>query len=415
MFFRCQSSMKIAIIKILFIWFSLTNLAIAQVKESDKLKRQQKELESKINFTENLLKNTAESKNNLTRDVILTSNKIQYRQELLNNINIQLKGLNSDIIQLNQEIQLLNQQLLLLENQYKNMIVQAYKMRSSSTSLFFILSADSYNQANRRLAYIEQITKFRADQIERIKSVKLELEASLKLLNEKKESQQNLISAKEREKRRYLNDRSQQVNSIKNLEGKEQELQRELLAQRKQSEEIKKAISRAINKEIEEARRRAKEKPKTLEETKELALSNAGFEANKGRLPWPVTKGEVTKGYGKQAHPLHVGVFTYNNGIDISTVKGASVRAVYKGVVSSVIIIPGAGKAVIIAHGNYRTIYSNLQEVYVQKGDQIETKQEIGSLLVGQDGKLSEAHFEIRKITPEGAISNINPSYWLVK
>ena len=185
--------------------------------------------------------------------------------------------------------------------------------------------------------------------------------------------------------------------------------------QRKKQEEIKKAIDKAINKEIAAQRAKEKKKPKTVAETKETSLNNKGFEANKGRLPWPVSKGEITKGYGKQPHPIHPGVYTYNNGVDITTVKGATVRAVYSGVVSSVIVIPGAGKAVIIAHGNYRTIYSNLQETYVQQGDKVIAKQEIGALLVGQNGTVSDVHFEIRKITNDGQIQNLNPTYWLYK
>jgi septal ring factor EnvC (AmiA/AmiB activator) len=186
-----------------------------------------------------------------------------------------------------------------------------------------------------------------------------------------------------------------------------------LIAQKQKSEEIKKAINKAINKEILAAREREKKKPKTLAETKETKLNNTGFEGNKGRLPWPVSKGEVTRGYGKQPHVFHAGIYTYNNGVDISTVKGSSVRTVYSGVVSSVIIIPGAGKAIIIAHGNYLTIYSNLQEAYVQKGDKVTAKQEIGSLLINTDGAMSEVHFEIRKITADGDIQILNPSYWL--
>jgi len=131
-------------------------------------------------------------------------------------------------------------------------------------------------------------------------------------------------------------------------------------------------------------------------------------------LPWPVSKGEITKGYGKQAHPLHINVFTYNNGVDITTVKGSTVRAVYAGEVTSVIVIPGAGKAVIIAHGEYRTIYSNLQATSVTKGDKVEVKQDIGYLIVNESGT-SDVHFEIRKITAEGEIINVNPTYWLAQ
>ncbi|MDX1348593.1 MAG: peptidoglycan DD-metalloendopeptidase family protein [Putridiphycobacter sp.] len=407
--------MKIAISKIVLLLALLLTVtfAIGQEKESEKLKRQQQELESKISFTENLIKTTENSKADLSGSITLISNKIQYREALLNNITVQLKSLNSDIKALNRELELLDQQLVSLEQQYKNMLIQTYKMRSESATVFFIISSTNFNQATKRLAYINQLTKYRADQIQRIKRLREEIEAKRLLVSQKKLDQESLIKNKEKEKTNYQKDRERRLAALKNLEGKEQKLQTELLAQKAKAADIKKAINAAIRKEIEAARKKEKAQPKTLAETKEIALSNSGFEGNKGKLPWPVAKGEITKGYGKQAHPVHAGVFTYNKGLDISTVKGASVRAVYKGEVTSVINIPGAGKAVIIAHGNYRTIYSNLQTAYVQAGDKIETKQEIGALITNADGSLSEVHFEIIKISNEGQITNLNPSYWI--
>jgi len=387
--------------------------SFGQGKESDRLKKQQKELQDKINFTENLLKNTSETKTNLTNTLGLISNKISYREELLNNINLQQKELNNEIIALEQEIQILESQLDLLIESYKEMVKLSYKLRDNNTSILFILSSDNFNQASKRMEYLDQITKYRTDQIKRIQSIKLELEESLVLLQDKKAEQDFLAKSKELEKDKYMRDLEKKKTYITNLNGKEKLLQDELIAQKKKSAEIKQAINKAINKEILAERERKKKKPKTVEETKETELSNAGFQANKGRLPWPVSKGEVTRGYGKQPHPVHSGIYTYNNGVDITTVKGSSVRAVYSGMVSSVIIIPGAGKAIIIAHGNYRTIYSNLQEVYVQKGDKVSAKQEIGSLLVNANDTMSEVHFEIRQITSEGDIKNLNPSYWL--
>lgn len=415
MCFPYPISMKIAISKIVLLLVCLQLFAVAfgQEKESDKLKRQQKELEDKISFTENLLKSTESNKANISGSINLISNKIQYREALLNNISIQLKSLNSDIKLLNRELDLLDVQLKSLEQQYKNMLVQTYKMRSESATVFFIISSSNFNQATKRMAYLNQLTKYRADQIERIKAVRKEIEDKKIQVEEKKNSQESLISAKEKEKYNYLKDRERRLSALKELEGKEQKLLSELLSQKAKAAEVKKAINAAIRKEIEAARKKEKAKPKTIAETKEIALSNSGFESNKGKLPWPVVRGEVTKGYGKQAHPVHVGVFTYNKGVDISTVKGATVRAVYKGEVTSIINIPGAGKAIIVAHGNYRTIYSNLQTTYVQAGDKIDTKQELGALLNNADGTLSEVHFEIIKITEEGQISNLNPSYWI--
>lgn len=409
--------MKTVISKyLLFTLMFLTGVfSHSQEKESDRLKKQQLELESKISFTETLLKNTAETKFNLTNTLGLISNKIDYREELLNNINLQQKELNNEIIHLELDIKSLEIELKLLIESYKNMVKLAYKLRNNTASILFILSSENFNQANKRMEYLEQMTKYRADQIKRINKTKLLLEDNLVLLKDKRQEQDYLAKNKEVEKNKYIHDLEKQKNYIYNLNGKEKELQDELVKQKKKSEEIKRAINKAINKEILAEREREKKKPKTVAETKETKLSNAGFEANKGRLPWPVSKGEVTRGFGKQPHPVHAGIYTYNNGVDITTVRGSSVRAVYTGVVSSVIIIPGAGKAIIIAHGNYRTIYSNLQTTYVKKGDNILSKQEIGSLLVNDDGTMSDVHFEIRKITTEGDIKNLNPSYWLYK
>jgi len=152
---------------------------------------------------------------------------------------------------------------------------------------------------------------------------------------------------------------------------------------------------------------------KAVKETKASKADGAGFLANKGKLSWPVPNGRVSRGYGKQQHPDHSGVFTYNNGVDILAAKGSNVQSVYKGVVSSVIIIPGAGKSVIIDHGSYKTVYSNLKEAYVTKGDKITSEQEIGSLLSRDGETMSKAHFEIIQTTAKGKIKNINPSTWL--
>ncbi|MFD1553160.1 hypothetical protein DNU06_12580 [Putridiphycobacter roseus] len=407
--------MRIVINKtLLFCFIGLLSFTLlGQQKESDKLKQQQKELENKISFTENLLKSTTDDKLNLSKNISLINHKIEYREALLNNISVQLKTLNTNVLAYQNEIELLSAQVLVLEEQYKKMIVQAYKMRSETASVFFIISAANYNQANKRMVYLSQITKYRADQIYRIKQLRNQIQNNLLLLEDAKTDQQVLKESKQREKNKYLKDRALKIENINSLTGKEKLLQDELLAQKKKSDAIKRAISKAINKEIADAQKKAKATPKTIKETKEIALNNSGFEANKGRLPWPVSKGEITKGFGKQAHPLHPGVYTYNSGLDITTVKGATVRAVYAGVVSSIINIPGAGKAIIIAHGNYRTIYSNLQEVYVQKGDKVLVKQEMGALLIQTNGSVSEVHFEIRKITDEGQIDNLNPAFWL--
>ena len=395
-------------IALLLCFFS--TLAIGQEKESDRLKRQQKELAEKIALTQKLLESTSESRANLTDNINLIERKIHYRQALLDNLKMQLSKLESDIAALEIEIAQLELEVEQQKLQYQYMIVQAYKMRNSTASLFFVLSSESFNQANKRMEYLEQLSKYRADQIRKIQSTIATLNEQKALLEEKKIEQDRIASLNAEEQKNYIRDREKQKETILSMQGQETQLKQELALQQKKSQEIQNAINAAINKEILAERK----KNTTPAITKETELSNKGFEDNKGRLPWPVTSGEITKGFGKQPHPVHVNVFTYNNGVDITTVKGSTVRAVYAGEVTSVIVSPGADKAVIIAHGNYRTIYSNLQETYVQAGDKVVVKQEIGALLINGSGN-SEVHFEIRKITPEGEITNINPTYWLYR
>ena len=147
-------------------------------------------------------------------------------------------------------------------------------------------------------------------------------------------------------------------------------------------------------------------------ETKETTALSKSFEGNKGKLPWPVDKGSITEGFGKNPHPTLDNVFTNNNGIDISAPKNAQVRAVFEGEVTSVLNIPGAGKVVIIKHGNYRTVYSNLQDTYVKAGTKVTTKQSIGSLLVKDGSSTSVAHFEIHQVVGT-AVQCLNPSLWV--
>ena len=394
-----------------FILISLT--AIGQQKDSDRLKKEQQELQKKITFTQDLLETTKENQQNLTENISLIDRKIEYRNDLLNNLDNQLAQISLEIEDHKSEIEKVRLEIERQKAAYKIMLVHAYKMRSSSASLLFVLSSESFNQASKRMAYLKQLSKFRSDQIRKIEHSKKKLDDELAEMERKKKEKDDLMTSQQQEQTQYMADREYQKKQIENLKGKEQQLTKELDDQKKKSKEIQNALNVALNKEILDKKKKNGDKPLTNKEIKEIELSNKGFEADKGKLPWPVSSGEITKGFGKQAHPVHINVYTYNNGIDITTVKGSAVRAVYGGEVTSVILIPGAGKAVIIAHGDYRSIYSNLSETYVTKGQVVETKSEIGNLLVNESGT-SDVHFEICKITAEGDIVHVNATYWIV-
>ena len=132
------------------------------------------------------------------------------------------------------------------------------------------------------------------------------------------------------------------------------------------------------------------------------------FAANKGKLPWPIDKGEITALFGEQPHAFLKGIKVKNNGVTISTTDGSRARAVFDGEVSKIIILPGAGKVVMIRHGEYISIYTNLKETFVSTGDKVKTKEEIG-IVVTDQGK-TEFEFQLWK----GTVLT-DPSYWLYK
>lgn len=387
-------------------------------KTSDKLKRQQKEIQQKISNTKELLNQTKSSKENVFNQLSLISNQIEYREELISNINVQIERLNDDVKQTQKEITILENSLEELKKEYAEMVKYAYKSRNTDYKLMYILSSESLYQAYRRVKYIQQFNEQLYTKAESIK--KNQDQFSLKIEQLKtQQSEQELIKQKnQKAKQTFLSDKNKQSALVSQLKSDEQKLASELNKQEQKKRELASAIRKAIEKELAANVKKtttssgSTSTKGTYTLTPEAKLASQSFEANKGKLPWPVERGEITSRFGKHAHEVVKTATVENNGIDISTTKSADMRAVFKGKVTSVLIIPGAGKVVMISHGAYRTVYSNLQEVYVQKGDEVSTKEKIGVLL--PEGNISEAHFEIWKIASSG-ITKQNPEYWIYR
>jgi septal ring factor EnvC (AmiA/AmiB activator) len=199
---------------------------------------------------------------------------------------------------------------------------------------------------------------------------------------------------------------------LSGLQKEEGRLKEQMRKQEKQRHDLDAAIRKAIETELKASRRLPappKARSRSPPEARELS---ADFEKNKSKLPWPVEKGVITSRFGRQPHPVLKGITIDNSGIDISTEKNATVRAVFRGEVSSVIVIPGAGKAVIVSHGAYRSVYSNLREVGVNKGQKVETKQSVGTVMTTDEGNV--AHLELWKITADGMVK-VDPAQWLFR
>ena len=420
-----------------------SGLSFAQTSKKLQLEKEQKIIESRIQNTKKLLSKTENDLKNRTIELRLIEKNLALREQLVRNIDQQIRSTEQRITDLQKSIQNLDNQTNILKEQYKKMIVYAYKNRGNIDKLMFVFSSENFNQASKRAQYLEKINEVRTRQVQLIRSNQERMVAEQKELEKQKLNALQLASQKKTEREILLQDRIKQQELFTTVKNEESTLRAKLIEDEKNKMRIQNEIKIAIQKEIEEENRKRREEEKRRQEeerkrreqqaknnpdapvepikertisefgiTPEAKLAGNNFASNRGRLPYPVSVGTIIEKFGRNAHPTLAGVTTENNGVDISTNRGAEVRSVFEGEVSSIISIPGAGKAVILSHGNYRTVYANLQDVYVSKGTRLNHKQLIGSLL--PQGSISVLHFEIHVIQDSG-VQKLNPELLLSK
>ena len=283
---------------------------------------------------------------------------------------------------------------------YARLIRETHYADLQQSPLLFLLSSDSFQQLTRRIRYMQQFAAYRKAQVKKIESIQAQIDEQNNQLEQRKNDRSKALNNQKREQEQLKSDERKQKSMLESLKKKE----KELLA--KQKEQQKKAD--ALNKQIEELI--AKQVRTTTTLTKEQKLIAGGFEANQGRMPWPVEKGYISGHFGKHKHPVHEHVTVDNKGIYLQTVSGASARAVYEGEVTWCAQMNG-NYAVIIQHGNYRTVYSPLKSINVKQGDKVTAKQAIGTIYTdsSNDNK-TELYFQLYKDR-----SILNPSLWLAQ
>jgi len=427
---------------------------------SKSLKKEQQQLESKISNTKKLLKQVKSNQQNSLNAIRLIDNQIKSREDLVRIYDIQVRAAEIEIIEKKQRINRLKERISNLKTQFRSMMLYSYKHRGNHRNIMFILSSQNYNEAYNRNNYLKKLAEIQKKQVAIIKQNQKVIYSDIQTINNNKQEKLSVIEEKKTEKKLIEIDRGvkqQTFNKFKqeekNLftqlevaERKKQNLKQEitkaikleiLVEQKKQEEIAKKERARKEKAEKEKAEKLANEEktivnaePKkenlesksientenkivsTYTEPKESIALGKNFQLSKGLLPWPVNSGSITEKYGKNPHPTLNGVVTNNNGIDITCSIGSNVRAVFGGEVSSIFSIQGAGKVIIVKHGNYRSVYSNIKDTYVKIGAKVATKQNIGSLI--QEGNLSICHFEIHQVI-NGVTQSLNPSLWISK
>ena len=385
--------------------FCLCSLFIVPALAADSVKdlqKKQKQLQEEIEQTNKMLKQTKKDESATMNKLNLIGQNIKTQKKLIRTLDNEITALNRQMRSLNKTKDSLQIVLDKHKSEYAQMIRETHYARMQQSPLLFLLSSDSFQQLTRRARYLQEFAHFRQEQVRRIENTQAEIDTQNNMLQANKSDKQTALSSRKREQENLKRDERKQQNMLTQLKSKEKDLSKQLKQQQKKVNELNKKIDEAIRKETEKASKT------TL--TKEQKLIAGGFEANRGRLPWPVEKGMISGHYGKQQHPVYSQVTIDNKGVYLQTVEGAKARAVYKGEVTSCFMVGGT-YAVIVQHGNYRTVYSNLKSLSVKQGDKVETKQNIGTIYTDaeQDQK-TELYFQIYKDR-----DILNPELWIAR
>jgi len=399
---------------LIFLLVFVVSLSYSQDKKSQ-LQARKVKIEEDITYTNKLLSETKKSKQASLNQLVLLNKKISKRQELINAINGEIQNIDKKIKRTNDTITELTETITRLKEEYAKMIYYAQKNKSSYSRLMFIFSSESFNQAYQRIKYFQQYSSYRQNQVRVIKETQAILTQKVAELQKHKLEKQGLKSMEEGEKQKLAVEKNEQDKTVRKLTQKEKELLKKLRESEKAAKKLQKAIEDLIAEELRKAREEAKKSgTKPAPENafgltpSELKLSS-GFAGNRGSLPWPTERGFISASFGEHPHPVLKGIKTKNNGIDISTQEGSEARSVFEGVVTSIMVLPTYNNVVIIKHGEFMTVYSNLSQVYVKKGDKVTTKQRIGKIETDDSGK-TRLHFELWK----GKVLQ-NPETWIAK
>ena len=410
----------------------------AHAQSSAELKRRRDKLTEELQQLNQEYQETASNKKTTLKQLSLLKEQIGLREEKITVINSSIRNLDDQISESNNSVHSLQSQLEQLKKEYAAMVLFAYRNQSAYNKLMFIFASKDFNQAYKRLKYLQQFGTYRERQANYIQGTEQDLHVKITELDKTKKEKGDLLVDQEKEKQTLGQEKDSQLLVVTGLSKQEGQLKQQQKDVQKRIIATDREIDEAVRREIEEERRKAEEaareaariaaakakaenkdvpvlKTKIITEkssysevlnaTPESARLSNDFLGNRGRLPWPVSNGFISQGFGIY---YNEGIKSESDGVDIKSNPGANVRAVFEGEVIKVVDVSGTF-LVIIKHGEYFTTYSNLKSAVVTKGTKVSTKQIIGTVATDATTGETNVHFELYKgVTP------VDPKEWLV-
>ena len=400
------------LLSILFL--CLTSLGWGQESQQEKLEQRKAQILQEIRENESQLRSVKKKEKSAVTVVMLQANKIKLQEKLIKTTEKQAKILGNDMYINQVKINKLKKELEVLKEDYARMIVKSYKSRSEESRAMFLLSSENFLQAYKRAQYMKQYSSFRKMQGEEIKSKSLELQDYNGRLAVQKKEKQKIIAEREKERLALEKQKKEQLRLVKAIKKDKNKIMAAIRKKQSETKAIDRQIDRLIREAIAEANRKAaKDGTATGGSSSRIALTAEAkiladnFRANKGKLPWPVEKGFVSLGYGRQSHPVYPTLVINNSGVEITTDTGAYARSVFAGEVTNIMVLSPVNKAVMIQHGDCFTVYQNLSSVSVSKGDKVGIKQNLGKIRTNSEGKT------VLKFTISQNATYNNPASWL--
>lgn len=384
-------------------------LSQSTTKRQQELEAQRVRLKNEIKQINELLFSSKKNRKNVVTEVEDLQVKLSVREELIKVTNAQVNLLTRKINLNERNISDQRKELEALKEDYAKMIQNSYASKSLQNRLMFLFSSENFLQAYKRIQYLKQYTQYRRKQGLAIAEKTQLLQELNKALIEEKSKKLVLVEENKAVQEQLKKERNAQENLIKSLRRKERSLAAQISKKEKEARAIDREIDRLIRAAIAASNKAAgKTGKKTFELTPEAKLIAANFEANRGRLPWPLDKGVVIQGFGRQRHPVVKTTTIQSNGVTIATAPATQVRAVFEGEVMSVVTFKGSNPSVLIRHGNYITVYKNLGKLYVKKGDKVKAKEAIGEVFTNQQTGKTEIQFSIFN-----NVKVLNPKGWI--
>jgi len=367
-------------------------------------------LVNEIKNIQKLINNSKGEKKLVLENIENLNYKLELQNEIIKITNNELNIISVSIRNNQESINQLQKSQQILKSQYSEMILKSYKTRSKTGKLMFIFSSVNFQQALKRIQYFKQYSEFQNNQLQKIAVNTKELKSLANKLNNDKNLQLKLVSDNKKIKNNINLEISKKNNLLNFISNNQTKYLREIKLKQQKTAKIDKEIEKIIAKAIAESNRKKNTSSKLFALTPEAKILSNNFISNKGKLPWPVEKGYISLKYGKQPHPIVKTATIQSNGIRIITASFQKARTIFNGTVYRIISSKNGSKTILIQHGNFFTVYKNLSDIYVKKGDKVSTKQELGQIITNKSSGQTILSFSLFRDN-----KTENPLLWIGK